>query len=315
MGLCLIAAVEVVLLMVFGVGRAQWGGRLGGFTNPIFLGMFTCSMSVLCAYLAAGNGRARLSMALWLAALAFLTATLMTQSRGVAIAYLLLVPLLLYFLVRNRLGSVPLGVTLLVALVLILSWAATSETTRDRFYETQQEVGLLSKQENSDQTYLTSMGFRILLWRFSLAVAAEHPLFGVGDERFQQLKKAWSASGRFPAILSEHQPTTHAHNQYLQELAMRGVVGLAALLTLLIAPAVKGVRLMRSGRIGQARCGALLLSLTLAFAVFSLTEVALKHPEKIILFVVVGFIALRLSQERQPVIDDHADEHRRGGCG
>jgi O-antigen ligase len=150
----------------------------------------------------------------------------------------------------------------------------------------------------------SSVGFRLLIWQFALDVAAEHPLFGAGNEQFQAYKQVWVDQGRYDPALVEFLPGAHSHNQYLQDLALRGVLGLAALLYLMAGPGIRAIEMIRARQSHLASAGYLLLSLSLAYAVFSLTEVAFKHPEKIALFALVAFIALRL---------DKATEARPGG--
>jgi O-antigen ligase len=295
--LCIIAAIEMIVLMTKGIGQAQWGGRLGGYTNPIFLGMFTCVATVLSVYLVFFSENKIKKFSLWLSALAFLSATFMTQSRGVAIAYIPLTILLAFLLYRKGDIQLRLGLVVFVMLGFFLVWSAMSQSLIKRFYETENEFNLLLNQPKQEKTYLTSTGFRVLLWEFSWAVARENPIFGVGNSRFQQYKKDWSENGRFPMILSEYQPTTHAHNQYLQDLAMRGGVGLLSLLAMLLTPALKSVKMLKSDVVNQYYAGGMLLSLMIAFSIFSLTEVALKHPEKIALFTILSFIALMLSNK------------------
>lgn len=62
---------------------------------------------------------------------------------------------------------------------------------------------------------------RVSIWLDTLRMVADHPLFGVGpggfDTAFPRYHAAW------PAV-------PHAHNQFLQDLAELGVVGLVALL-------------------------------------------------------------------------------------
>jgi hypothetical protein len=78
---------------------------------------------------------------------------------------------------------------------------------------------------------------------------------------------------------------------------MRGGVGLLSLLAMLLTPALKSVKMLKSDVVNQYYAGGMLLSLMIAFSIFSLTEVALKHPEKIALFTILSFIALMLSNK------------------
>ncbi|MCW8893020.1 MAG: hypothetical protein OQL18_06850, partial [Deltaproteobacteria bacterium] len=86
----------------------------------------------------------------------------------------------------------------------------------------------------------------------------------------------------------------HVHNQYLQELVMRGLLGVFALLALLFVPSKEGLRRIKENQWS----GYAIISLSIAFATFCLTEAALKHPHKI--YVYLFFMTFLFLLPRQP---------------
>lgn len=112
---------------------------------------------------------------------------------------------------RARVGRGLLGVTLGVGLVVALMPGAF-EFARGR-------VASLFHVESSTNSFA-----RLAIWRDTLRMVADHPLFGVGpgtfDTAFTRYHAAW------PAV-------PHAHNQLIQDLAELGLVGLIALLFVL----------------------------------------------------------------------------------
>jgi len=79
----------------------------------------------------------------------------------------------------------------------------------------------------------TSVGLRFEMWRSGWYAFAEKPVLGWGEEAFYELQ---------PKIVEEHNLDkailrfNHLHNQYVEELAKRGLVGLVAFLIFLAIP-------------------------------------------------------------------------------
>jgi O-antigen ligase len=72
----------------------------------------------------------------------------------------------------------------------------------------------------------TSLGVRVVMWRNTMLMIADHPIFGVGTGGFQdgyrpyvQGTSGWQAN-----------ETADPHNQFLKILGEQGFIGLAALL-------------------------------------------------------------------------------------
>jgi len=294
--LCLLAAVEMPVLIYY---QCFWNecSRFGGFTNPIFFAMFSVCVAVFSVYLAGTFTRRRIRALLYLAALVFCCAAAFTKTRGAMIA---LVPLALIFAVylyRHKLLTVRRVLLAMVAATFLTGFVGLQTDAYERFAVVDEQLApALVADDTNGNSYRSSIGFRILIWKFSLAVAMEHPLFGVGNERFQHYKQEWVDEGRFPAELVQFVPGAHSHNQYFQDLAMRGVIGLVALLAMFVMPALRYYRMSKAHNAVRKCAGYLGLSLVTAFATFSLTEVALKHPEKVAIFAILGFVALTLGR-------------------
>ena len=79
----------------------------------------------------------------------------------------------------------------------------------------------------------TSLGARFEMWKSALEMVKENPLFGWGiqgaTEKRKQETKEKIATGNIGQF-------THAHNQYLDDLSKRGIIGLLALLAVLFIP-------------------------------------------------------------------------------
>ena len=99
----------------------------------------------------------------------------------------------------------------------------------ERINVAQKDIQLYLDKNNGN----TSLGARFEMWKSAIAMAKEKPLFGWGiqgaTEKRKQETKEKVATGNIGQF-------THAHNQYLDDLSKRGIVGLLALLAVLFIP-------------------------------------------------------------------------------
>ena len=79
----------------------------------------------------------------------------------------------------------------------------------------------------------TSLGARFEMWKSALEMAKEKPLFGWGIQGATEKRKRDTEEKIATGNIGQF---THAHNQYLDDLSKRGIVGLFALLAVLLIP-------------------------------------------------------------------------------
>jgi O-antigen ligase len=157
----------------------------------------------------------------------------------------------------------------------------------------------ISQAENAKKTasvYRTSVGVRLVEWDFSRLVFKESPIWGLGRKGAERAKERYVREGISPPALLMFKKG-HVHNQYLQELVMRGLIGVFALIALLFVPLKQGMRRAKE----NDWTGYAIISLSIAFATFCLTETSLKHPYKI--YVYLLFMAFLYLLPRQTTSD------------
>ncbi len=81
---------------------------------------------------------------------------------------------------------------------------------------------------------MSSLGIRFELWKSAIYTFKQHPIFGSGYHERQILREKWGNEGLINKTISRY--TTHSHNQYLEDLSLRGVIGLTSLILLLVIP-------------------------------------------------------------------------------
>lgn len=99
-------------------------------------------------------------------------------------------------------------------------------------------IGLIQKQENNTKAS-NILSYRDLIWNTALVAWHRYPVFGVGMNNYNQINlgkiKTWQEESGKPYVEPRYFLAPHAHNLYVNSLAERGIVGTAALLSVLIA--------------------------------------------------------------------------------
>ncbi|WP_447955892.1 O-antigen ligase family protein [Vreelandella sp. EE7] len=213
--------------LVLGVERA------GGFLHVIQFGNLSMLMGVLCF---AGLGFAFMQRhrSLWIsllliAALLGMLGSLLSGSRGGWIG----LPFVGFVLYRGYGRQLSLQVKL-VAVTLMLTLAVTVYALPQTGVHQRVHTGIEDvTQFMGGGERNTSLGLRFEMWRGAGQLIAERPLLGWGEKGYTQAMIELSQSG---VIIPGATDFDHAHNDFIDAAAKRGVVGLLVLLALYIIP-------------------------------------------------------------------------------
>lgn len=270
--------------------------RASGFTNPIFWGTFSCCNALLCLYLAELVKSNWIRYAFWLASLFSVYAMILSKTRGV---FLAIVPILIIYCVyifRTARHPKLFIAAVMGTMLLILIYQQDSIMPRVQTAVSQvKNYVMISPADDAKKAapvYRTSVGVRLVEWKFSLSVFKESPIWGLGRKGAERAKERYVREGLSPSALLMFKKG-HVHNQYLQELVVRGLMGVFALIALLFVPLQQGMRRAKE----NDWTGYAIISLSIAFATFCLTEATLKHPYKI--YVYLFFMAFLFLVPRQ----------------
>ena len=145
-----------------------------------------------------------------------------------------------------------------------------------------------------------SVGGRLEMWKVNLQFFLSSPIVGVGEYQGLALKNTLAAAGLMSAVDAQY---THAHNEYVDALGLRGLVGFAALLAVYLVPLrlfcaklahYKDNWAVRS----YALAGAVV---PLCFMIFALTQSMFSHNSGVMLYVfpvVFFWAAVRLEEAK-----------------
>ncbi|MGH8377493.1 MAG: O-antigen ligase family protein, partial [Gammaproteobacteria bacterium] len=149
-----------------------------------------------------------------------------------------------------------------------------------------------------------SVGERLELWRAAWRLYLQYPWLGVGTGAFQESTLQLVQAHLIMPFAGIYD---HPHNDYLDALSSRGIIGFAALLGILLLPAWFFTRAVRSDdRIIHALGLAGVLTIA-GFAIYALTDTIFLHSMMITWYViyVALFYALITAQVGKGNTGDH----------
>lgn len=259
-------------------GTALWQvyhlhvGRAAGYLNEIEFGDLSLLLAVW-SLVGALDAKGKWERGLMLVAAALgLTASILSDTRGGWLVLPVLLLIALWHGWRRGVGSARIRWLLAGGGAVVFSAALLFvPPVHQRVSEAVHEYAAWTHGQDA-----SSIGLRLTLWRLALHDGRSHPWLGVGEQGFQAQLVQAAHQGRMP---QEAATLGHAHNELLDMLAKRGVIGLLALLLFYATPAVLFWRVLHRSRRGEAARAAAVngLILVVGFVGFGLTEVLFSH--------------------------------------
>jgi O-antigen ligase len=157
--------------------------------------------------------------------------SLLSQSRGGWLALVLLLPVLVSILWRfldRRYLAISGAIALLCGAALL---SLTAQQLSDRVDKARSEVELYETTGDA----ATSVGQRLDHWKLAWRLGLSRPLVGWAQKGYEEEKGRLVAAGQAHPFLLQF---NHAHNEFLDLFAKRGILGLGALLYLYAVPLV-----------------------------------------------------------------------------
>lgn len=156
-------------------------------------------------------------------------ASLLSFARGGWIAF----PLVLIFLfaLYNSIFSKKTFAITLITILLSFSLLSLNDKVTERVVVIQKQ--LLAYVGGYKISKVDSVGERLDMWYAGVKALQEHPIFGWGTRGLDVYKKSLVEKGE---INSASIGYSHLHNQFIDELAKKGIVGGIAILSIFIVP-------------------------------------------------------------------------------
>jgi O-antigen ligase len=211
--------------------------------------------------------------------LAGMGASVLSGSRGGWVA----VPLIGLFLLwecRDLLGKKRLMAVFSVAIFCIVTAVLVPQTGIQK--RVGEAVSNIMQYSDGSKT-ATSVGLRFDMWKSAIYMFQQAPVFGVGESQVRPIKQQLVSEG---VINVRAVPYDHAHNEYLQALSTRGIVGLLLLMAMYLVPLKLFLRKLRqhkdNWRVRSYAIGGALVPM--CYMDFALTQTMFMHNIGVMMF-------------------------------
>lgn len=203
---------------------------------PIQSGNISMTLGLLC--LCAMLYYYRLHQKKWvllfsIASFCGILGSLLSGSRG---GWVLLPVILFIFYQMHKeyLSSRARKITVICTLGLVAFCFVPQTGIPERVKQGQQDVERYLSGQWHGQNAGNSLGLRFFFWKSAWDSFLDKPVFGWGRNGIRDSQLQQMHEGEITKTVYEFD--SHAHNQYLDEMAKRGLIGLAALLAVLLVP-------------------------------------------------------------------------------
>ncbi len=267
-----LAVGAIAAAVLSGYQSMQLGQRAGGFTHPIQFGNIALLFGVLCLVRAVVvPGATRLNALMWMGFVSGLAASVWSQTRGGWVAVVLI---FIWILINATKSWAPIkrtSVALGLLLVLLLPALQPNGVVQSRIKEAVTEVNAFVESGKQD----TSVGARLAMWKLGLEGIQHAPFLGSGDQGWLNMRDAALADGRLSQFSAGF---THLHNEYLNMVFKRGLVGLALFLALYLVPMLMFFKPYLHDERAEVRALAMAgMVIPMMFMDFGLTQTFLSH--------------------------------------
>ena len=205
-----------------------------------------------------------------LAALFGILGSILSTARGGWPALPILLVALLWIYRRNLSKTFFITLIGLFAIAIIGIAQMPNNRMSERFAAAQDDIQQYLEQGNGS----TSVGARFDMWQSVFIMVQEKPILGWGTQGALQKRHQLAEQG----IISQYAGQfTHAHNQYLDDLSKRGIVGLAAFLAIFVIPLRRFMQGLKSDSAETKLIAALGTIHVLAVMIYSLSQGFFTH--------------------------------------
>lgn len=207
--------------------------------------------------------------------LTFILATacvVLSETRGIWLALLVAISILSFFQLKNNKQN--RKIFFISAIVIIIASILMKDTITKRIDATKHEFNRI---ESGD--YSSSIGLRFQMWDAAIKIAQYNLWFGVGSEH-KQIMQELVKKGELQHSIGKFHPD-HYHNQFFENLAKMGIIGLILTLVLFAVPVIHTLKHHQKSGNG------LILALVSLYFIACLTDVPFWYAETNLMYLLL----------------------------
>ncbi|MDX7648627.1 O-antigen ligase family protein [Aeromonas caviae] len=262
-GACIAGSIAIYDKFYLGMERAF------GDIMPIQAGNISMTLGLLCLcgyfwYKSKGNIKTAMFM-LFACAMGMLGSFLSGTRGGWVLLPIIILTIVNHF--RGNLCRIDKIVSAVFGLGLLAIVAIPQTGVAERIHVARSDIVQFMDGGNKN----TSIGIRFQLWYSAFDAFQKKPLFGWGNNGLQQAHTVQLAAGEISEFLYKF--NFHAHNQFLDEMAKRGLIGLLVLLIMYLYP----LYLFYKHRRGDSLLPIMLAVTSLTLIDYSLSQAFISH--------------------------------------
>lgn len=259
---------------VIAVIQYQSMGRAAGFTNAIRFGNIALWMACACLiFLFFGKFNNKQKVLIFLGVFFGVVASVLSLSRGGWI-FVFFLPFLFLILVESTEKKIKMLLAAVLSSLALGVVATNIPFVQTRVHAAKNEVSAYFDKDAGAAA--TSVGARLEQWRLAWKMGVEKPLSGWGEEGYLAGREMYAAKGLADKTVVDF---GHAHNDFLNIFAKKGVLGVLGLMLVYFAPLVifwprkKYFSLLSQEAVANYKAVCLIgISIPMAYFVFGLTE-------------------------------------------
>ncbi|MDF1584718.1 MAG: O-antigen ligase family protein [Methyloprofundus sp.] len=241
------------------------GTRAGGVVNEILFG----DIALLLAFFSLINFFHESTKEKTLSIISFslgLTAVILSLSRGAWITAPILFIVLIFIWTQQKAISIKnLMLICMIAMGIVIAAGLTPQV-QSRFQTMNNQI--MNYKDND----FSSVGARITLWKAALHVFPNHPIIGYGLHNTKLAASDFFQDVQLKKNISYYD---HFHNEYLNTLVGKGLVGLFGLLALFLVPIRLFYKNINSGN--KSNFAGIGIILCTGYIFFGLTNITFGH--------------------------------------
>lgn len=288
-----VALGTVCVVQYYALGIVRAYGLNGGASASAELATVLLGLALVALVQLLGARAGRAEKIVHGVAMVFgMVGALLTQSRGPLLAFAPMA-VMLVLLQGRRTGQWRLGLILLAGMGsgAALSMVSLQGVVAQRFEAIGHEVTTFDHRSDARG----AVRERLEMWRTAGRAFAEHPLAGIGIDRFDDYVRGEVAAGRSNVAIEDY---NQPHNEYLEAAATGGVPGLLVLLAIFALPLRYFARRVMDADEAVALTACAGLAIVGLYVLCALTDSVFYRvmPQSFYFFLVLG-LAVRIGRE------------------